>query len=84
MLIVLEGCDGSGKSTLAKKLAEIMNAEVIHCTSLHQTTIHFFIVLLRSARHGILLQTGSVMANSCIRKSRTDHWAYRWKERTAL
>lgn len=33
MLIVLEGCDGSGKTTLANKLAYILGAQIIHCTT---------------------------------------------------
>ena len=42
MLIVLEGCDGSGKTTFANKLAQIINAEVIHCTAETPNNVEFF------------------------------------------
>lgn len=32
MIYILEGCDGTGKTTLAKKLAPILDADIIHCT----------------------------------------------------
>lgn len=32
MLFIFEGCDGTGKTTLAKKLAPILDADIIHCT----------------------------------------------------
>ena len=42
MLIVLEGCDGSGKTTLANKLAILLGAEIIHCTTHTPNTYAFF------------------------------------------
>ncbi len=42
MLIVLEGCDGTGKTTLANKLALILGAEIIHCTTKTPNTAWFF------------------------------------------
>ena len=42
MLIVLEGCDGSGKTTLANKLAAILDAEIIHCTTETPNDYSFF------------------------------------------
>lgn len=42
MLIILEGCDGAGKSTVAKKLADILNAEIIHCSMFSNNDKEFF------------------------------------------
>lgn len=42
MLFVLEGCDGTGKTTAAKKLAEVFNAEIIHCTAQTPNTYEYF------------------------------------------
>lgn len=50
MLIVLEGCDGSGKTTLAKKLAEVMNAEVIHCTQFTPNNYIFFHNIIEASK----------------------------------
>lgn len=50
MLVVLEGCDGTGKSTLAGFLAQLLNAEVVHCTSKTPNDLNFFLDLLRVAR----------------------------------
>lgn len=50
MLIVLEGCDGSGKTTLANKLATMLNAEVIHCTTDTPNTVWFFRDIIEMAR----------------------------------
>lgn len=46
MLIVLEGCDGTGKTTLANQLANLLDAEIIHCTKETPNTYTFF--------HGII------------------------------
>lgn len=42
MLYVFEGCDGTGKTTLAKKLAPILDAEIIHCTAETPNDYNFF------------------------------------------
>lgn len=42
MLIILEGCDGAGKTTIAKNLAEILDAEIIHCTRETPNTFEYF------------------------------------------
>lgn len=50
MLIVLEGCDGSGKTTLANKLALMLGAEIIHCTTKTPNTLWFFRDIIEIAR----------------------------------
>lgn len=50
MLVVLEGCDGTGKSTLAKFLAQVLNAEVIHCTAETPNTFSFFRSIIRASK----------------------------------
>lgn len=50
MLIVLEGCDGSGKTTLANKLAAILDAEIIHCTTDTPNTLWFFRDIIEMAQ----------------------------------
>ena len=50
MLIALEGCDGSGKTTLANKLAAILNAEIVHCTTDTPNTLWFFRDIIEIAR----------------------------------
>ena len=57
MLIVLEGCDGSGKSTIANKLAEILGAEIIHCTTDTPNTVWFFRDIIE------LAQTRNIIAD---------------------
>lgn len=49
MLIVLEGCDGSGKTTLANKLAAILDAEIIHCTTDTPNDYSFFSQIIAMA-----------------------------------
>lgn len=51
MLIILEGCDGSGKSTLAQKLAKLLNAEVIHCSSTSPNDFAFFSNIVEASDH---------------------------------
>lgn len=51
MLIVLEGCDGSGKSTLATKLAELCDAEIIHCSTETENDGNFFFDIIDASRH---------------------------------
>lgn len=51
MLVVLEGCDGSGKSTLAKGLAQILGAEVIHCSTHTPNTYTFFKDIIEVSKH---------------------------------
>lgn len=50
MLVVLEGCDGSGKSTLAANLAQILDAEIIHCTSKTPNDRKFFEGIVKASR----------------------------------
>lgn len=50
MLIVLEGCDGSGKSTLARRLALMLDAEIIHCTTDTPNTMWFFKEIIEMAK----------------------------------
>lgn len=55
MLIVLEGCDGSGKTTLANKLAAILDAEIIHCTTDTPNDYSFFSQIIGMAEeHNII------------------------------
>lgn len=55
MLIVLEGCDGTGKTTLAKFLAQVLNAEIVHCTSKTPNTFEFFnSIIAASKRRNII------------------------------
>ena len=42
MLVVLEGCDGTGKSTMAKRIASVLNAEIIHCSTKTPNDYKFF------------------------------------------
>lgn len=51
MLVVLEGCDGSGKSTLAKGLAQILGAEIIHCSTHTPNTYTFFKDIIKASKH---------------------------------
>lgn len=51
MLIVLEGCDGSGKTTFAKKLAQLIDAEIIHCTTETPNDYQFFKDIIEVAEH---------------------------------
>lgn len=50
MLIVLEGCDGSGKSTIASRLATILDAEIIHCSSRTPNDFTFFASICDTAK----------------------------------
>lgn len=50
MLIVLEGCDGAGKSTLAVSLAQIFDAEIIHCTSRTPNDKKFFEGIIEASK----------------------------------
>lgn len=50
MLIVLEGCDGAGKTTVANNLAKVMNADIIHCTTLTPNDMRFFHELIMASR----------------------------------
>ena len=50
MLIVLEGCDGVGKTTLAHNLANLLGAEIIHCTTTTPNTEWFFRDIIGMAR----------------------------------
>lgn len=50
MLIVLEGCDGSGKSTLARSLANVLNADIIHCTSRTPNDKKFFEGIIEASK----------------------------------
>ena len=47
MRIVLEGCDGTGKTTLAKKLADIYNLDICHCTQYDPSDYLFYQQTLR-------------------------------------
>lgn len=51
MLVVLEGCDGSGKSTLAKGLAQILGAEIIHCSTHTPNDYEFFMEIVQTAQY---------------------------------
>lgn len=57
MLIVLEGCDGSGKTTIANKLAKMLGAEIIHCTTDTPNTVWFFRDIIE------LAQTQNIIAD---------------------
>lgn len=50
MLIILEGCDGTGKSTIAKRLASVLNAEVIHCSTKTPNNYDFFSEIIYHSR----------------------------------
>lgn len=50
-LIVLEGCDGTGKTTLARKLAQIMDAQIIHCTAETMNNFEFFQSIIEMSRY---------------------------------
>ncbi len=50
MLIVLEGCDGTGKTTLAEFLKELLNAEIIHCSTHTPNDYHFFSNIISKSR----------------------------------
>lgn len=50
MLIALEGCDGTGKTTLARLLAEVYDAEIIHCSTHTSNTVTFFRELINLSR----------------------------------
>lgn len=50
MLIVLEGCDGSGKSTLAERLAALLDASIIHCTTETANTKEFFEAIIKASK----------------------------------
>lgn len=50
MLVVLEGCDGAGKSTLARSLAEILDAEIVHCSSKTPNDYEFFKSIVDASR----------------------------------
>lgn len=50
MLIILEGCDGTGKSTIAKRLASVLNAEVIHCNTKTPNDYDFFSEIIYQSR----------------------------------
>ena len=49
MLYVLEGCDGTGKTTLAKRLAPILDAEIVHCTAETPNDYEFFSQIINAA-----------------------------------
>lgn len=55
MLIVLEGCDGTGKTTLANSLANILNAEVIHCSSKTPNNYSFFRNIIEASKDKIII-----------------------------
>ena len=61
MLIVLEGCDCTGKSTLAKKLATLLDAEIIHCSTHTANNLPFFEDIIEAS------QTRNIVA---------DRWMY--------
>lgn len=42
MLVILEGCDGTGKSTMAKRIASVLNADIIHCSTKTPNDYEFF------------------------------------------
>ena len=50
MLVILEGCDGTGKSTIAKRLASVLNAEVIHCSTKTPNNYGFFSEIIYQSR----------------------------------
>lgn len=49
MLYILEGCDGAGKTTLAKTLSQILNAQIIHCSTQTPNNFEFFDDIARAA-----------------------------------
>ena len=50
MLYILEGCDGAGKTTVATQLAEILDAEIIHCSQYTPNDFYFFAEIANAAR----------------------------------
>lgn len=50
MLYILEGCDGAGKTTVATQLAEILDAEIIHCSQYTPNDFYFFLEIAKAAR----------------------------------
>lgn len=50
MLIVLEGCDGTGKTTLARFLADLLKADIIHCTSNTPNDYKFFWSIINASK----------------------------------
>ena len=50
MLIILEGCDGAGKSTIARSLSQILDAEIIHCSSKTKNDFKFFFNLIEASK----------------------------------
>lgn len=55
MVIVLEGVDGSGKSTLAHLLAQVLGAEIVHCTRETPNTYEWFMQLLKQGQEKHLI-----------------------------
>lgn len=50
MLIVLEGADGVGKSTIARRLAQLLDADIIHCTRETPNDFEFFSEIIEAAK----------------------------------
>lgn len=50
MLVVLEGCDGTGKSTMAKRIASVLNAEIIHCSTKTPNDYDFFHNIIEASK----------------------------------
>lgn len=49
MLYVLEGCDGAGKTELANFLAEILRADIIHCSTHTPNDYPFFSSIINAS-----------------------------------